>query len=259
MATLQLKDGYHIYYRFDGDENKPVLLFSCPLGFTHEVWDSQVEELAHTFRILRYDARGHGRSDVTPGPYTIEQLSQDVQELIETVCKAPVYFCGLSIGGMVGMHLGATAPQLFRRLVLANTSAWLGEAPPLQQRLKLIEREGMDAVYEDVLERSLGAQFREQNPAITNYLIEMIRRNPAPGYIAGGHAVLDMDLRDRLPQIKLPVLVIAGRSDTATPPHMGQEIVESVPAARLVTLDSAHLSNIEQARLFNQEITNFFL
>lgn len=257
MPIFSTSDGCSLYYRFDGEPDKPTLVLSAPLGFTHAIWDAQVSALDKDFRILRYDLRGHGQSEATPGPYTIERLSLDTKELIETLNCQPAAFCGLSIGGMIGQWLCINSPQTVSRVVLANTAAKLIRPDPLVARLPVVASKGMSAITDDVLPRSLTEVFRNNNPAETDRLQAMLEEMSPEGYIAGGEAVLGMDLRNEIMQTSVPVLVITGTADTATLPEWGEALAASIPGAKLVSLESAHLSNIEQADQFNQLIKSF--
>jgi 3-oxoadipate enol-lactonase len=207
--------------------------------------------------VLRYDNRGHGASDVPPGPYTLARIGRDAQELIEGLKLKSVVFCGLSLGGMVGMWLGANAPHLLSRAVLANTSAHIGQPEIWNQRIALIESEGMGAAAGGIIQRWLTKEFMDQNPAMTAKMLAMVAGIPPAGYVAAAKAVRDMDLRASLPSIKTPVLVIAGARDPATPPAMGEAITQDVPNARLAILDAAHLSNIEKPEEFSGLVVNF--
>ena len=258
MPIFHTSDNCALYYRWDGDEGKPPLVFSNPHGFTHALWQPQVDALSHRFRILRYDNRGHGASEVPEGPYSLQRIALDASELIAGLDLPPVLFCGLSIGGMVAMWLAARRPHLFASIVLANTSAYLGEGHPLKPRLELIDRQGMTAAVPDILARSLSEGFRRRQPQLRDQLAAQVEAMDPAGYIAGGHAVWDMDLRDDLPAIHTPALVVTGSADTATPPVMGQAVAAAIAGARLEELDAAHLSNIEQAAEFNRILVEFF-
>jgi 3-oxoadipate enol-lactonase len=121
-------DGCRLFYRFDGPADAPVVMMSNSLGTTHRMWDPQIPTLTRRFRVLRYDRRGHGQSDAPPGPYSIERLGRDAVGILDQLGLDRVNWCGLSIGGMVGMWLGVNAPARFERLVLSNTAARM--APP---------------------------------------------------------------------------------------------------------------------------------
>jgi 3-oxoadipate enol-lactonase len=257
MPVITASDGCALHYRFDGDSGQPILLFSNSLGSTIDMWDPQVPALTQHFRVLRYDNRGHGASDMPAGPYTMERIARDAKELIEGLEIGPVAFCGLSLGGMVGMWLGASAPQLLTRAVLANTSSYFGQPDLWNQRLALIENEGMRAAAEGIVQRWLTNDFMQNDPATTAKMLAMVAGVAPTGYMAAAVAVRDMDLRDVLATISVPVLVIAGALDPATPPVMAEAIVEKIPNARLAILDAAHLSNIEKADEFNSLIMSF--
>lgn len=257
MQSIAMSDGCNINYRFDGQTDGPVLLMSTSLGSTLEMWEPQIAELSSHFRILRYDHRGHGGSDVPPGPYTIDRLGQDARELIEGLGVAPVAFCGLSMGGMVGMWLTANAQQLISRAVLANTTAYFDAPEIWNERMAAIKAGGMRTAAETTIERWLTQEYREEHPQITQQTFEMIANNPVAGYLAAAHAVRDIDLRAGLPGITTPVLVITGAADLSTPPAMGEAIVEAIPDARLAILDAAHMSNIEKVDEFNTLVISF--
>src|SRR5258708_26543033 len=111
MPVLKSGDA-RIHYALEGQSGKPVLAFSNSLGTNYSMWNPQVHEFRKKFRCLRYDTRGHGQSSVTPGPYSIEQLSKDVIALLDALDLDRGHFCGLSMGGMIGMGLGADAPAV---------------------------------------------------------------------------------------------------------------------------------------------------
>lgn len=257
MPMISMSDGCALHYRYDGDESRPVLMLSNSLGTTHEMWDPQMKALTEQFRVLRYDNRGHGASDVPDGPYTIARIGRDAQELIEGLKLASVAFCGLSLGGMVGMWLGANAPYLVTRAVLANTAAYIGQPEIWNTRITLIEKEGMGAAASGIIQRWLTKEFMDANPAMTAKILAMIAGIPPAGYIAAAKAVRDMDLRPSLASIATPVLVIAGARDPATPPAMAEAIAQDIPNARLAILDAAHLSNIEQSAEFSKLAAKF--
>src|SRR5262252_7139056 len=163
MPIAKLPDA-QLFYQWDGPENAPVLVFSNSLGTTHRMWDPQVEAFSKHFRLLRYDTRGHGQSSVTPGPYTIEKLSADVLDLLDTQKIERAYFCGLSMGGMIGMLLGSTAAHRVHKIVLSNTPANIGTPEVCSTRSSAGKQGGMKAVATGVLDRWRAPAYRAAHP-----------------------------------------------------------------------------------------------
>lgn len=254
MSYLELDDGARLFYRFDGPEGAPVLLLSTSLGTALEMWEPQMAAFAARFRVLRYDSRGHGRSAVTPGPYSIEQLGRDALGLLDALGIETAQVCGLSKGGMVGQWLGIHAPERISRLVLANTSAHIGQPEVWNRRIETVRAEGMAAIRDGVIERWFTAPFRERAPEAVEHLAALLLATDPEGYAAACAAVRDMDQRSELPRIQAPTLVIAGRHDLATPPAQATLLTGAIPDARLVTLEAAHISNVEAAEAFTAAV-----
>ncbi len=246
-----------LFYRWDGPEGLPTLVLSNSLGTTHAMWDPQIADLAEHFRVLRYDSRGHGSSDVSPGPYDIALLARDVLALLDALELRTVSFCGLSIGGMVGIWLAANASGRIGRLVLSNTAAHLGGAEVWNSRIDAVRRGGMKAVADTIIERWFTPRFREASPQTISRIRDMLLATPPAGYAACATAVRDMDQRASLGRIAAPTLVICGTHDPATPPEHARFIAQQVRTARLVELDSSHLSNVEAAPAFTAAALGF--
>jgi 3-oxoadipate enol-lactonase len=246
-----------IHYVLEGRSGAPVLVFSNSLGTNYSMWDRQAPELRKKLRVLRYDTRGHGQSSVTPGPYSIEQLGKDVLALLDALDLDRVHFCGLSMGGMIGMWLGADAPERLNKLVLCNTGAKIGTAEAWNARIEAVRKNGMKSVAAAVVERWFSPAFREKAPATVSNTLKMLEEVNPEGYAACCAAVRDFDFREQLRKIRIPALVIAGAHDPATPPADGRFLADQIPGARYAELDAAHLSNIEDQDRFNKEITAF--
>jgi 3-oxoadipate enol-lactonase len=256
MPFIKLNDA-QIYYQWDGPENAPVVVFSNSLGTTHRMWDPQLSAFTRNFRVLRYDNRGHGQSNPTPGSYSIEQLAGDVVQLLDALKLDRVYFCGLSMGGMIGMFLGAAHASRFHKIVLCNTAAKIGTPDIWNARITAVQTGGMKAVAGAVLDRWLTAAYRSAHPGDTAQVLTMLEScNPA-GYTASCCAVRDADFRQKLGAIRVPVQIIAGTHDPATPPSDGRFLSEQIPGANYVELAAAHLSNIEARDVFNREVLAF--
>ena len=258
MPLAKLPD-VQIHYEWTGAGHLPVLVFSNSLGTNLRMWDSQVEEFTKHFRLLRYDTRGHGQSQVTPGPYSIEQLSWDVVRLLDALQLDRVYFCGLSMGGMTGMFLGANAPNRFHKLVLCNTAAKIGTAESWNTRIQTVQSGGMKAVAGTVIERWFTPGFCSSHPAETRAVLAMLETANPQGYIANCAAVRDMDQRKSLGNIRVPCLVLTGTHDPATTPAEARFLVESIPGASYAEVSAAHLSNIEARGDFNRHVLQFLL
>jgi 3-oxoadipate enol-lactonase len=256
MPFAKLPDA-QLRFEWAGPENAPVLLFSNSLGGTLEMWNSQIAEFTKYFRVLRYDTRGHGQSSVTPGPYTIEQLSNDVLHLLDALGLQKVYFCGLSMGGLTGMQLGIQAPARFYKIVLCDTAAKIGTADFWNARIKTVNDAGLKPIASSIAERWLTPPFRAAHPEKVATLQAMLESANLEGYVANCAAVRDADLREGLKAIRVPVLVVAGTHDPVTTPADGHLLADTIPGARYAELSAAHLSNIEAQTDFNREVIAF--
>ncbi|HEY6003172.1 MAG TPA: 3-oxoadipate enol-lactonase [Anaeromyxobacter sp.] len=249
--------GVRLHHVLEGRAGGPVLVLSHSLGTDHRLWDPQLPALAGRFRVLRYDLRGHGASSVSPAPFDVAALGRDVLSLLDRLGAAQFSFCGLSLGGMIGMWLGVNAPGRIRRLVLANTSARLAPPGGWDARIAAVEKGGMIAVAGAVLERWFTPGFRAERPAEVERIRAMLLATPPAGYAGACAAIRDMDQRSTLPAIRAPVLVVAGSADPATPPADGRFLAQAIPGARYVELPAAHLSNVEAAEPFTRAVTRF--
>ena len=248
-----------LHYQIEGHAEEPVLVLSNSLGTTLDMWSPQMPALLEHFRVLRYDTRGHGQSEVTPGPYTIAQLGADVVALLDHLQIARAHFCGLSMGGMTGMWLGIHAPSRIDKLALCNTSAAIGVPEMWNARIAQVRQEGMQSVIPAVLERWFTTDFLIHAPTQVERVRAMLAATSVEGYVANCAAVRDMDQRTELGRITRPTLVIAGRHDKSTPPEHGEFIAKAIAGAHYVELNAAHLSNWEVAQSFTQQLLDFLL
>jgi 3-oxoadipate enol-lactonase len=234
-------------YLLEGPEDAPVLVLSNSLGTSLEMWDDQVPVLGDRFRLLRYDTRGHGRSPAPPGPYAIGDLGGDVVRLLDRLGIERASFCGLSVGGMTGMWLAAESPERVERLVLLCTSALLGPKGVWDERIATATEQGMAALVDGVIQRWFTSAFSQENPATVEKMAATLRETDPEGYAGCCAAIRDMDLRDRLPSIEAPTLVVSGAEDPATPPEHGKLIRDAIPGARFeVVPRAAHIANVER-------------
>lgn len=258
MPQIQI-NGSTLNYRVDGAEEAPVLVLSNSLGTTLGMWDAQLPALTPHFRVLRYDTRGHGGSQLPGSPCSIEQLGQDVLDLLDALGVAQAGFCGLSIGGLTGQWLALNAPQRFTRMVICNTAAKIGTAESWNARIDLVNQSGMAEVAAGALGRWFTPGFVAAQPAAVESVRQQLLGTSAAGYVAACAAVRDADFRADLSRLDLPLLVIAGKADPVTTVVDAQAIVDAVPGAKLVALDAAHLSNIEARPAFDAAVLEFLL
>lgn len=256
MPFLQTETA-RIHYLLEGGANAPVLAFSNSLGTNYSMWDLQAAVFRTKFRILRYDTRGHGESSTTPGPYSIDSLGKDALALLDALHLEQIHFCGLSMGGMIGMWLALNASHRLKKLMLCNTGAKIGTIEGWNARIETVRKNGMKAIGPAVIERWFTPTFREKNSAPIANIQRVLEETNPEGYAACCAAVRDFDCRRDLGKIRVPTLVISGTSDPAAPPADGRFLAGQIPGAQYAELHAAHLSNIEDRDRFNDEVGNF--
>ena len=256
MPTMT-HDGVTIHYSIEGPAGAPVLLMSNSLGTSLEMWDPQARALSDEFRVLRYDTRGHGRSSVPPGPYSIAQLGDDMRRLLDHLDIARAHLCGLSMGGITAMWFAIHYPERIDRLVLSNTAAWIGPASNWTERAALVERDGVASIAAAVVSRWLTPAYAAVHPDHVASLQAMLGAMPAAGYAANCLAVRDSDLRAVVAGIDAPTLVISGSGDMPTPPADGRFLAAHIGGARYAELEAAHLSNLELPEQFSRLLREF--
>ncbi len=252
-----MSDGARIDYSIAGAPTAPVLLFINSIATTRELWARQVPRLAKSFRVITYDARGHGFSQVTAGDYTIEQLGRDALAVLDDAGAETAHVCGISLGGITAMWMGVHAPRRVSSLVVANTAARIGSVEMWSERIAFVKQQGMATLADLTMPRWFTEGFRAREPHTIEQFRSMIAACSQDGYLRCCAALRDEDLREAIGGIRCPVLCIAGNSDPATPPEALQFIHERIPGSTLVRLDAAHLTNVEQHERFNEELLRF--
>ncbi|MFC7406750.1 3-oxoadipate enol-lactonase [Georgenia alba] len=248
-----------VHHEVTGDPRNPALLLSNSLGTALELWEPQLEAFSEDFRVIRYDSRGHGRSPVPPGPYTIEDLGADVVELLDHLEVERAHVVGISIGGLTGQHLAVRYPDRVGKLVVANTAPRIGEPDTWRQRAEVVTARGMSAIADGVVERWLTADHAAKHPETVTWLRQMLLTTDPAGYAATCEALATADLRAEISRITAPTLAIGGTGDVPTPPAATRAIADTVPGARYLELEAAHISNVEAAAPFTAAVLDFIV
>jgi 3-oxoadipate enol-lactonase len=259
MPYLQ-RNGYRIHYTLDGKANAPVLLLSHSLGAHLGMWDPQVEALGRRFHVLRYDHPGHGGSEPRPGPATpatIEDFGADALALLDELDLEKVSFCGLSLGGMTGLWLGARSPGRLQRMVICSAAARIEDPTLLRGRIAAIRRDGLEAISDSVLAGWFTPGFRSGQPGRVAWARRMLLATQPEAYASTAETVCALDLRGELPRIAVPVLVLYGAEDTATPPAWNRAVQETITGAVARRLAAAHLANVEDPGAFSAAVLGF--
>jgi 3-oxoadipate enol-lactonase len=251
-------NGIDVSYEIHGKEGAPWVVFNHSLACSKRMWDPQIERLGGRFRMLVHDMRGHGESSAPAGPYTLELLASDVVALMRHLGIRRAHFVGLSIGGMIGQVLADRHAELFERVVLADTSHTQTPETLKQwdERIRIAQTQGMDALVESTLARWLTEPFRKNQPEATAKIAAQIRATPVAGYVGCSQAIKGLKLTARLKEIRLSVLAIAGENDASAP---GTRFIgENIPGAKLVMIpQAAHIANVEQAEKFTAAVAEF--
>lgn len=245
-----------LFYRLEGNEDLPILVLSHSIGADHGMWQPQVQDLLPHFRILRYDALGHGASDVPKSEYSIAQLGQQLIDLLDVLKISKVAFCGLSLGSAIGQWLAINAPERLTKLILASTTARFGTRESWRERIDTVRRGGMPAVIDLVMQRFFSPEFIP-NPQAASVRSVVLGTDPE-GYLGCCAALRDFDPKEQLKKVKIPTLIIVGDRDIATTWAGGAEIVaHEIAGAHVVHLPGAHLSNLESPRSFSAALAAF--
>jgi 3-oxoadipate enol-lactonase len=207
--------------------------------------------------VITYDARGHGYSQVTAGNYTIEQLGRDALAILDEVGIESAHVCGISLGGITAMWLGVHAPRRIKSLALANTAARIGSAEMWNERIAFVKQQGMATLADLTMPRWFTDGFRAREPQTIEQFRAMVAACSQDGYLSCCAALRDEDLRDAIAGIRCPVLCVAGTADPATPPDALQFIHERIAGSKILALDAAHLTNVEQHEAFTNAVSNF--
>jgi len=253
-------NGIVTQYVLEGPAGAPVMTLSHSLAASLEMWEPQITALTARYRVLRYDTRGHGGSELPPGAYTLDMLADDVLGLLAVLGVERTHFVGLSMGGMIGQAVALKRPDVLASLVLADTSCRMPpESSPLwDARIALAESQGMAALAAGIIERWFTGPFIARAPEVVDRVRMLIRTTPPQGFIGCAQAIRALDYAARLHEIRVPTLIVVGQEDQGTPVAASELMHAAIAGSRLVILPSAaHLSNVEQAERFNQTVLDF--
>jgi 3-oxoadipate enol-lactonase len=248
----------------EGPEGAPVLVLGNPIGTNRGVWSRQLPLLSRYFRVLRYEARGHGvpghQSPAPDGPYTIAELGGDVLALADAHGIERFAYAGVSLGGMTGIWLAASAPE--RVTSLAVCCAALTALPSPQtwhDRAARVRAEGMAPLVEQVIPRWFTAAFMAREPAAVQAVTDMLTATTPAGYAGCGEAIAALDLRPLLSSVRAPTLVLSGADDVAAPPSIGAATARAIAGARLTVIPAAaHFAHYERPGPVNDALLTHF-
>ncbi|MCU4363834.1 3-oxoadipate enol-lactonase [Acinetobacter variabilis] len=256
MPTFTSNDA-QINYQTFGDANKPALIFSNSLGTKYSMWQPQIEHFQQDHYVICYDTRGHGASSVPQGPYSLEQLGQDVVNLLDHLDIAKAAFCGISMGGLTGQWLAIHKPERFSQVIVCNTAAKIGQEQAWQDRAVLVREQGLAPIAATAASRWFTDPFIQSNPAVVAELSNDLGAGSPEGYANCCEALAKADVREQLSSIQIPVLIIAGQQDPVTTVADGQFMQQRIANSRLFEINASHISNIEQPEAFNQAVQTF--
>ena len=251
-------NGIEIAYRFDGPDNGPCVMLCNGIMSNFSMWDRQVPALADRYRVLRFDNRGHGGTELTPPPYAMESLAADACGLLDELGVDRVHFVGASLGGMVGQLFAVTYPDRLASLAFLGTLSVMGPPQMWDDRFEAARAEGLTALMPTMMERWFSPGFRETQPAIVADVVATVTATAVDGYIGCGSAIRNMNQTPILKDIKVPTLVMSGAEDPGVPLAETAMIHDSIPGAEKVIIDGArHLFGIEQPEETNHALREF--
>jgi len=252
-------NGIDTRYVLDDESGGPWLTFVHQLGGDLSVWDQLAGHFRHQYTVMRYDVRGHGMSAISPGPFTLADLADDLNALLDALGASNTHLVGISMGGMVAQQFALAHPSRLSSLTLADTSS---RTPPdaramWDQRAARVRHDGTEALANATLDRWLTADFRRQHPEAVEQICEVLLRTSAQGYAMACEAIRDFDVHERLDNLRVRTLAVAGRHDTGTPPAATKAIADAIEGARFELLDAAHLAPVEASQRFAALLETF--
>lgn len=237
----------------EGDPGAPPVVLVHSAGTDLRMWDPGLSALRERFRVIRYDARGHGRSDVPPPPYTLDGLGGDLVGILDALGVATTHVVGASLGGLLALWLAVRRPERVGRVVVAGAAARIGSPASWQERADAVRRGGTEAVVDLVMRRFFSEGFRREHGHVVAGFADVLRRQAPDGYVGTCLALRDADLRDEVSSIRAPSLVLVGGEDVSTPPSEADALSRAIPGARLTVLEGAgHLCTVERPGVLDE-------
>ena len=256
MPTFTSQDA-EINYQTFGDATKPALVFSNSLGTNFKMWQPQIDHFQQDFFVICYDTRGHGASSAPQGPYTLDQLGQDVVNLLDHLNIEKAAFCGISMGGLTGQWLAINKPERFSHVVVCNTAAKIGQEQAWNERAALVREQGLAPIASTAAGRWFTEPFIQSNAATVATLSNDLGAGSPEGYASCCEALAKADVREQLKDIQVPVFIVAGQQDPVTTVADGEFMQQRIANAELFEINASHISNIEQPEAFNQAVQTF--
>jgi 3-oxoadipate enol-lactonase len=253
-------NGISTEYLLEGPPGAPVVTFSHSLAANLHLWDAQAAALATRYRVLRYDIRGHGGSDVPAPPYTLEQMADDLDGLLKALGIGQTHFVGLSMGGLIGMTMAVRFPSVVKSLVLADTTACYGPkmTPMWDDRIRVAQAEGIEPLLDRTMEAWFTPAFRVRHPEVIDRVRAMLRPTDVRGYVGAIRAIGYVDLREAIRAIRCPTLILVGEQDHGTDLSMAKTMHERIAGSELTVLpNAAHCSCVEAADAFTRAVLAF--
>lgn len=249
-----------MHYTISGKDSAPPVVLHHPLATELSIWDELTAALEPTYRVIRMDARGHGKTEAPAGPYNMEAMADDVIAFMDHLGIEKTRYLGLSMGGFVGAVLGYRHPSRFHSLCLVSTSSNMSGAREVWEgRIKTVLAEGMSkTIVDGSMQRWLSPSSLAGKPQLVARLSKMVADTPPAGFIGWCNAIINFNVTDRLKEIKVPVRIIAGAIDPATTPAMMQVMHKEIPGSEYAEVPgTAHMLHVEEPALFHAEVLPF--
>ena len=257
MPSFQSADA-QINYQTFGEPSSPALVFSNSLGTNYGMWQKQFNELKDQFFVICYDTRGHGSSSTPNGPYTLEQLGEDVVRLLDHLNISKAAFCGISMGGLTGQWLAIHRPEHFAKIVVSNTAAKIGNEAAWKDRVALVREQGLQPIADTAAGRWFTPSFIDAHPDVIAAMSQDLANGSAFGYANCCEALAVADLRAEIKDAKTPLMVVVGTEDPVTTLPDGEYIQSQVAGSQLATGAASPIANLDKPTEFTQLLRDFF-